>query len=142
MIRKILISAAAATIAFSAVPAAAQDQPQQPRTTYELRFLDLAPGKDDRWNEIIETYFMPARKAAGLPDVTIHWLVTGDYDILMPMVMPRGMAAFDEHGGPERRAFHQALVKIVGSEEAATKLYDEMGEIVVRTKSVYSHTHP
>lgn len=137
-----MMTIAAVAVGLAASPAMAQDEPQPPRTTYELRFMDIADGKGQRFEELVDKYFRPARKAAGLPDFTIHWLMTGDYDILVPMVMPRGMASFDTHGSPERAAVAAEVAKIAGGEDEAKKIFDEMGEIVVKTKSVYSHTHP
>ena len=142
MIKKIVLGVAAASLVTFAAPAIAQDTPEEARTTYELRFLDLAPGAEGRYLELVEKYYFPARAAAGLEPVNIHFLMTGEYDILLPMVMPRGMSMFDAHSNPEGAAFNTAFVELAGGEEEAQKIRDEMSTLVRRVRSVYSHTHP
>lgn len=142
MIKNIVLGFAAASLVAFAPAAMAQDTPDEARTTYELRFLDLAPGAEGRYLELVENYYFPARAAAGLEPVSIHFLMTGDYDILLPMVMPRGMSMFDNHANPEGIAFNAAFEEIAGGEEEADKIREEMSTLVRGVKSVYSHTHP
>ncbi len=142
MIRKLTFALAATASAFSAAPVIAQDSTEQARTTYELRFIDLAPGAEGRWMELVDKYYAPARAAVGLPPINVHFMMTGDYDLLLPIVMPRGMAAFDSHSNPDGQALNKAFIQLAGGEENAKKIREEMGTLVERTKSVYSHTHP
>lgn len=124
-----------------AVPAAAQEA-EEARTTYEVRFLDLAPGADNEWMELFENTFAPARRAAGLPVPTVHWLMTGPWDIMMLIEMPDGMATMDSHNPPTGTAFRQALQTQVGSEEALEELFKKTRKLVKDARSYYSHTHP
>ena len=64
---------ASATLALFATPAQAQDA-EEPRTTYRVTMIDLADGADERWAEMHETIIAPAREAAGLAPVTVHWV--------------------------------------------------------------------
>ncbi len=141
MIRKIALGLAAATTFAFAVPAIAQDE-EEPRTTYEIRFVDIAPGKQQEWFELAQKHFMPAREAAGLPPVSIHWLMTGDYDIMMLMPMPGGMATMDTHNPADGQAMWKALVAQEGSEDAVNALFAKASELTLKSKSLYSHTHP
>jgi hypothetical protein len=138
---KIISCLAAASVAIAAVPAIAQDE-EQSRTTYAVTSLDLAPGAEARWVEIMEDHYIPARKAAGLDAPTIHYVMAGPHDLLIISKMPRGMASMDTHANPEGAAFQAALIKLEGSKEAATKLRDEMRTLVSGSSTIYTHTHP
>lgn len=142
MMRKICMAAAAASIAFAAVPAVAQNEPEEPRTTYRIVLLKLKPGADDRWTELSQKYYGPADDAAKLKRPTIHWLVSGPWDLMLVQEMPSGMAALDKHNSAERVARRQAMAKIAGSEEAAAKIRDEADSLVAESSVVFSHTHP
>lgn len=141
MIRKILTTVAAASFVLTAIPAYSQDE-EQPRTTYRIEFLKLKPGQEQRWSELGEKYFGPATDAAGQKQPDVHYLMSGPWDIMMVMEMPRGMAMLDSHNPPERAAFRAAFEKVAGSKEAADKLYAEDDAIVTDSMVVYSHTHP
>lgn len=134
--------AAAAAITLATVPAVAQDAPEEPRSTYQVTFLKFAPGAADRWSEMESKYYIPAAKAAGLPDTQVHWMMDGQWDIMMVRPMPRGMSTIDAHTGPERKAFEAAFVKIAGSEDAAKKLNQEADKLVSDSARFYTHTHP
>ncbi len=135
--------AAACTLAF--VPATtlqAQDAPEEARTTYQITFLKFAPGADERWNEMMEKYDAPAAKAAGLPATQVHWLMDGEWNIMLVRPLARGMATIDAHTGPERKAYEAAFLKLAGSKEAEKKLNDESAKLVSSSMRFYSHTHP
>ncbi|KUO51392.1 MAG: hypothetical protein APF82_11170 [Sphingomonadales bacterium BRH_c42] len=141
MIRKITFAIAAASVAFLAVPAAAQEA-EEPRTTYRIEYLKLKPGSEQRWIELGEKYYGPATDAAGQKHPAIHWLMSGPWDIMMVFELPRGMAMLDSHNPPERTAWEAAFQKVAGSKEAAEKLMAETSTIETDTMVVYSHTHP
>jgi hypothetical protein len=94
----ILSSIAAASVAFTAAPVTAQDEPEEARTTYTVEFLRFAPDKAETWTEMREKYWVPAAKAAGLPVPTVHWMMDGEWDLMVIREIPRGMASFDRHG--------------------------------------------
>lgn len=142
MIRMFLGSIAAASLALVAAPAIAQDEPEPPRTTYSVEFLRLAPGKEDTWTEMNEKYWEPAAKAAGLPAAQVHWMMDGQWDLMIVQEIPRGMAAFDTHASPERKRFREEFLKLVGGEEAAKALREKNGELVQSSQRFFSHTHP
>ena len=150
MNRKLTLTALLALTAFGvpaatlvgASAAAQVAEQEQARTTYRIEFLKLKPGSDQRWMEMGEKYFAPATTAAGLDQPQIHWLMSGQWDIMMVFKLPRGMATLDSHNPPERTAFRKALVKIAGSEEAAKKIMDEDDAMTADSMVVYSHTHP
>lgn len=142
MFYKIGAAIAAASLAFAAVPAVAQSPTEEARTTYRITFIKLKPGADDRWTELSEKYYGPATDAAKLKRPTVHWLVSGPWDLMLVQEMPRGMAALDRHEGPERTAMRQAMAKIAGSEEAAKKIRDESDTLVAESSIAFSHTHP
>ena len=149
MIRKFAIVAALGTALFSypaithlGTPVQAQSaEKQEGRTTYRIEFLKLKPGMTERWNELGEKYFGPATDAAGMERPAIHWLMSGRWDVMMVFKMPRGMAMMDSHNPPERAAFRKALVKVAGSEAAASKIMKEEAGMTADSMVVYSHTH-
>lgn len=126
----------------TATPAFAQDEPEQARTTYMVILLKLAPDAGDRWSEIMDKYYAPAAKAAGLPATQVHWLMDGNWDLMLLRPLPRGMATLDTHASPERKAFEAALAKIAGGEDAAKKLGEENDKLVTESVRYFSHTHP
>lgn len=142
MIRILFGSIAAASLAITAAPAIAQDEPEQARTSYSVEFLRFAPGKADKWTEMNDKYWTPAAKAAGLPVPTVHWMMDGDWDLMIVREMPRGLASLDTHASPERDRFRQEFLKLVGGEEAAKAMREENGELVQASKRFFSHTHP
>lgn len=142
MFKTIAASIAATALAFTAVPAMAQDEPEEPRTTYSIEFLRFAPGKDGKWTEMQEKYFAPAAEAAGLPAATVHWLVDGQWDLMVVREMPRGMSMLDTHASPERMAWRDAYWELAGGEEAAKKMEEEAGTLIESSMQFYSHTHP
>lgn len=141
MFRKLTIGFAAASMAFLAVPATAQEA-EEARTTYRIEYLKLKPGMEQRWIEMGEKYYGPATEAAGQKHPTIHWLMSGPWDIMMVFELPRGMAMLDSHNPPERTAWEAAFEKVAGSKEAAEKLVAEANTIETDSLVVYSHTHP
>jgi len=83
MKRMILSSIAAASLAFTAAPVTAQDEPEEARTTCTVEFLRFAPNKAETWTEMREKYWFPAAKAAGLPVPTVHWMMDGEWDLMV-----------------------------------------------------------
>lgn len=141
MIRTIARGLAVASLAFVAVPAIAQDA-EEPRTTYSITFLKFDGDGADKWAELNDKYWAPAAKAAGLPVETVHWMLDGDYDLMVVREIPRGMAAYDTHNSPERKAWREAYVKLVGGEDAVKKLEADNAGLVKDSKRFFSHTHP
>ena len=141
MIRKLMVGAAAASMAFTAAPVLAQDE-EEARTTHRIEYIDLADGAGERWTELGEKYFGPATDAAGQKRPTIHWLMTGRWDVMLIFEMPRGMEMLDSHNPPERTAWREAFIKIAGSEEEARKIWEEDAKLVKDSMTTYSHTHP
>jgi hypothetical protein len=142
MIRKISAAFAAASFAIAAMPAAAQSEPEEARTTYRIVHLKLKPGADDRWSELADKYYGPAQDAAKIKRPTVYWLVTGSWDLMLVYEMPRGLATLDKHESPERTAMRQAMAKIAGSEEAAKKINAESDSLIAESSMTMSHTHP
>ena len=142
MIRTVLGGMAAISLALTAAPAIAQDEPEQPRTTYSVEFLRFAPDKADTWTEMNDKYWAPAAKAAGLPPAQVHWMMDGSWDLMIVREIPRGLAAFDTHASPERDRFRQEFLKLVGGEEAAKALNEKNGELISASQRFFTHTHP
>ena len=139
---KTVTTLAATALLVAAMPAFAQDA-EEPRTTYRIVMLDLADGKDARWNEMFETYAKPARAAAGLAPETVHWLMMNpDYDIMIVSEVPRGMATFDSHANPERERFMGEIQNIAGGEAAMATLMEEYGSLIEKETVMWTHTHP
>lgn len=135
--------AASVALMFIATPALAQDEPEEPRTTYTVTMLKFADGADDRWNEIMTEYVIPAQEAAGQTPDVVHWVMLNpDYDIIVVSELSGGMATFDSHMDPERAAFMASLTEIVGGEEALETLGEEWDGLVEEQVTYYTHTHP
>lgn len=142
MIKTFARGIAVASLSFAVVPAVAQDEPEQPRTTYRIEYVKFAPDAEDRWMELGDKYYGPAADAAGQKRPTIHWLMSGPWDVMMVLELPRGMATLDSHNPPERTAFRKAFIKIAGSEDEAKKIWAEGDKLEAESMTVYSHTHP
>ncbi|WP_336986645.1 hypothetical protein [Altererythrobacter aquiaggeris] len=143
MNRTIASLAAISSLAFLATPVFAQNaEPEEARTTYEVRFLDLADGAQESWADLYENHYAKARKAAGLPEIQLHWVVTGKWDIMMVIEMPGGMATMDSHSPATGMAMQKALIAQEGSEAAVTALGERANKMVVDGMSYYTHTHP
>ncbi len=105
--------------------------------------IDLADGADNRWAELQETMFAPARAAAGLAPVTVHWVMMNpDYDLMLVMELPRGMSTFDTHANAERESFFAELARMAGSDEAMEALGAEYDELIEDELVLFTHTHP
>lgn len=142
MIQHFKFAIAAAALACLPAPSIAQEEPEEPRTTYQVTYLKFAPGAAERWNEMMTENFIPARKAAGLPGTQVHWLMDGPWDIMLVTRMPRGLAVLDAHASPERTAFENALLAQAGSEAAVKAINDEADKLIAESMRVFSHTHP
>ena len=146
MIRTLLGGMAAASLAFAAIPATAQDDDnyvEEPRTTYAITFIKLAEGAETRWLEMHEKYVVPARKAAGHAPEQVHFvMLNDDYNLIVVREMPDGMAAFDSHRPEARTAFRNEVTKIAGGPDNIQAVIDEWDGLEEKTKTVYTHTHP
>lgn len=142
MKRIILSSIATASLAFTAAPVTAQNEPEEARTTYTVEFLRFEPDKAETWTEMREKYWVPAAKAAGLPVPTVHWMMDGEWDLMVIREIPRGMASFDRHGSPEGERWNEEFLKLVGGEEAAAALRGKNGQLIEASASYFTHTHP
>lgn len=142
MTRLLKSTIAALSVACLSAPVLAQGEPEEARTTYQVTFLKFAPGADERWNEMMEKYYVPTAKAAGEKATQVHWLMDGEWDIMLVREMPRGMATIDAHNPPERTAYEKALHKIAGSEAMAKTLNDENDKLIASSTRFYTHTHP
>lgn len=134
---------ASAAISMVAVPAIAQEEAEEARTTYAVTMIDLADGADDRWAELHETYVVAAREAAGLAPEVVHWvMINPDYDLIIVRPMPGGMASFDSHANPYRDAFRAEMMNLMGSEENMQAIIEEWDTLVESSTTVFTHTHP
>jgi len=141
--KKLCIAAlAACSLGFTAIPAAAQEE-EQARTTYRVMAIDVKSGSAGRWEEIMMETVIPAYEAAGLPTPQLHWvMVNGDWDYMVVVEMPDGMAAFDSHNPPGRTALFASMVESLGSEEAVQELFSELNGLEEDSVTLYTHTHP
>jgi hypothetical protein len=142
MFRTIIGGIAASIFAFTAVSVLAQEEPEADRTTYSVEFLRFADGKEDAWTEMNEKYWTPASQAAGLPVPTVHWLMDGEWDLMVVRELPRGLATLDAHNVPERARWYTEFVKLVGGEDAAKALREKNGRLIEASTRFFTHTHP
>lgn len=144
MLTSLKLAAAVTAFTVAATPVFAQDEPEEPRTTYSVTMFEFAEDADqNRWLEVIDTYINPAREAAGMSPQAVHWVMTNpDYDIIVVAEEPDGMATFDSHAPASRTAFVEALTELVGGEEQLGTLREEMDAMVEDSMTLYTHTHP
>lgn len=142
MMNRFKCAFAATALANLVAPAVAQDEPEEVRTSYQVTFLKFADGAGERWLEIMNDHFMPARQAAALPAPTVHWMMDGPWDLLVVTEMPDGLAALDSHNPQARVRYDAAILAQEGSEEAVTALNEEMQDLVDDSQRYYTHTHP
>ncbi|MBX7540297.1 hypothetical protein [Qipengyuania sphaerica] len=141
MFKKIAIACAAASMAITAAPIIAQDA-EEARTTYRLEYINFAPGGAEKWNEAMTTYVNPARAELGMPAQEVHWLMAGDWEILIVTEMPRGMAMLDRHQAGQFANLEKNIVGRIGSEEKAKAMREEIDGMITSRMVTYSHTHP
>lgn len=134
--------ALAASAACLSMPAIAQGETEEARTTYQVTMLKLGPDAQNRWGEIMDETVAPARAAAGLPPTQIHWLMAGPWHIMLITEMPEGLASLDRHVSASGAAYQAALEARLGSEAAVEALNKEMDGLVVESQRTFSHTHP
>jgi len=133
---------AAAALFSLAAPSLAQDEPEEARTSYQVTFVKFADGAAERWQEINNDHFMPARQAAALPAPTVHWMMDGPWDLMVVTEMPDGLAALDSHNPQGRVRYDAAILAQEGSEEAVTALQEEMQGLIDDSQRYFTHTHP
>lgn len=142
MIRTLFGSVAALSFAMTSVPAISQEVPEPERTTYSVEFLRFVDGKEDAWVEMREKYWIPAAEAAGLPIPTVHWMMDGEWDLMVVRELPRGLAALDAHSNPEGERWNAEFLKLVGGEDAAKALSEKNGQLIEASARFLTHTHP
>ncbi len=140
MIRKIAFGFAAASLAFTA-PVIAQEE-EEARTTYRIEYLNFAPGGAEKWNEAMTTYVNPARAELGFPKQEVHWLMAGDWEIMIVSEMPGGLAVLDQHRAGRFENLDKNIVARIGSEEEARAMREEIDGMIRGRMVTYSHTHP
>ncbi len=133
---------AATALSSLAAPVLAQDEPEEARTSFQVTFVKFSGGAGERWLELMNDHFIPARQAAALPVPTVHWMMDGPWDLMVVTEMPDGMAALDSHNPRARVAYDAAILAQEGSEEAVTALNEEMDGLVDDSQRYLSHTHP
>lgn len=134
--------AATATALFFA-PAMAQEEPEEPRTTWSMTVVDVKDSGMDRYQELLLDHIVPAYTAAGLPEPQLHWVaMSDDWDMMILTQIPGGFATFDSHMPEQRTALFAAFVAQEGSEDAVTALFDEMSALEEETRRIYTHSHP
>ncbi len=140
MLKKFAIGFAAASLAF-APPAIAQEE-EEARTTYRIEYIKFAPGGAEKWNEAMTEYVNPARAELGFPEQEVHWLMAGEWEIMIIQEMPGGLAMLDRHVGNRFDALNENIMARIGSEEKATAMRKEIDGMITGTLVTYSHTHP
>lgn len=139
MIRKFAIGFAAASLALSA-PGVAQEE--EARTTYRIEYINFAPGGAEKWDEAMTTYVNPARAELGFPEQEVHWLMAGDWEIMIITEMPEGLAMLDTHQAARFEPLNQNIAARIGSEEEAMAMRKEIDGMIQNRMVTYSHTHP
>ena len=140
MIKKLAVGLAAASMAFTA-PVFAQEE-EEARTTYRIEYLNFAPGGAEKWNEAMTTYVNPARAELGFPSQEVHWLMAGDWEIMIVTEMPGGMAMLDTHRAGRFANLEANIVTRIGSEEKAKAMREAIDGSITAQMVTYSHTHP
>lgn len=142
MIKQFAFGIAAASLAFTAAPAFAQDGEEPPRTTYRIEYLNFSGDGSAAWNDVMEKYVTPARKELGFPEEQVHWLMAGDWEIMIVTEMPNGLAVLDKHRGGRFAELEKNIVARFGSEEEAKAMKEKIDASITRRMVTYSHTHP
>ena len=142
MLRKTALSLTAAAFMLTATPAYAQDAEEPPRTTYRIQLLNFSPGGSAQWSEVMDTYVNPTREELGMPKQEVHWLMAGQWEVMIITEMPRGLAVLDQHQGPRMQRLNEAIVAKFGSEEEAKAMREKIDASITGQMVTYSHTHP
>ena len=140
MFKKFAFGFAAASLAFTA-PVIAQEE-EEARTTYRIEYINFAPGGAEKWDEAMTTYVNPARAELGFPSQEVHWLMAGEWEIMIVTEMPNGLAVLDSHQGPRWEALDKNIAARIGTEAEAKAMKAEIDGMIQGRMVTYSHTHP
>ena len=104
---------------------------------YQVVLIDFQQGKVGAAQSIIDK-FEAAGAEAGTPGPELYWLSTGEYDAMAIWKLEEGPSDLEWQITPDDVKWWDALVKQQGSEEAAQKLQQEFGSLVVGSTSYLS----
>lgn len=141
--KKLVLMAAAAALCvpLSATPALAQDRAIErvPLDWYRVTYFKFHPTKRDRAEEIQETYYMPAAKAAGLSGSMMFHLNTGGWDMMAINPMRHGPDAMSWASNPDQQRRRAEFVKIAGGEKQADAIDAEYESTIMQTERHIAH---
>ena len=126
-----------AMAACAPLPAYAQTHPQPQPTkranvTYHMvEFLKYKPGQRGRANTLIREYFGPVEKSEN-EKIADYRMLTGDWDAIEVHPMPGGPGDLEWTTTPRDIRLNAALIKRLGSAEAARKILNEWNSLIER----------
>ncbi|MCJ8191488.1 hypothetical protein [Sphingomicrobium aestuariivivum] len=128
-------AAALAVLCVSPVTSvSAQDMPTAERNDlnwYSIHFIKFKPGKRARAHEIIDDYYIPADKAAGIGGGTIDLhLNTGEWDGVVAFPMSGGPADMTWDTSPNDVKWMAAMAEIAGGMDKAQAILAEWDSLV------------
>ena len=98
---------------------------------YSIHFIKFKPGKRARAHEIIDDYYIPADKAAGIGGGTIDLhLNTGEWDGVVAFPMSGGPADMTWDTSPNDVKWMAAMSEIAGGMDKAQAILAEWDSLV------------
>lgn len=108
---------------------------------HKMLFLKFKPGKRERANDIIDTYFAPAGADAKLPKPVAYHSESGAWDFIVVFPMKGGPADMEWVTSPDDVAWWQAFSKRAGGEAEAKKIDAEFDSLIADRVTEVMHTH-
>jgi hypothetical protein len=140
--KKLIIAAAIAGIAvpFIAAPVVAQDgAPELSKVDwYRVQMIKWKPGKAGRAHEIIEMFEKVDAELGRTGVVDLH-MATGEWDSIVAMPMPKGIAAMGWSSDPEEKKWEEAFSRQVGGDEKAKALWEELDSLISERQRHIGH---
>ena len=144
MRKSLMIAAAAAALCVPSVvtPALAQDAAVErfPADWYRITYFKFHPGKFQRAEEIQETYYLPAAKAAGLPGAMMMHMGSGAWDMVSIIPMRHGPESIGWASNPDQQRWRAEFVKIAGGEQQADAIDTEFDALIMQSERHIAHT--
>ncbi len=102
---------------------------------FEVVLVDFKAGKVDKAKEYLEL-FEKAAKKAGTPIPEMHWILTGEFDLMIIWEYENGPSDLEWRYSPKSLKWWDALVEQQGGSKNAEILSDSYGDIIARSNSM------
>ncbi len=109
---------------------------------YNILYLKWEDGKADDAKRIINEYFKPSARDAGieLPVMELD-LLYSEWDFMLVFPMEEGLEAFEWKTSPRDVEYVKAFNKRAGGEEKEKKIFEDFSSYIKESKSMLARKH-